>query len=242
MSLIQDEAITLRRLDYSETSQVLVFFTREHGRSRLIAKGIKRSTKKKYAVGIDLLERGRAVFTTGRSNHQGLGTLTEWRQIEAHLGLPDSLKRLYAAQYAAEITTAMTEDEDPHSQLYDSLADLLEKLSHGTDPLPAVIDYQCDLLYAAGFWPDLTRCVICDRLAPPGRAGYFSATQGGLVCRRCQENLPEKRLLPAKVLTALRQKDYSPGKAEEIFDLLDYAISQNWGKQTTLAHLVHPSS
>ena len=166
MPLIQDEAITLRRLDYSETSQVLVFFTREHGRKRLIAKGIKRSTKKKFAVGIDLLERGRAVFTTGRSNHQGLGTLAEWRQTDVHLGLRNNLQRLYAAQYASEITTAMTEDEDPHPQLYDALAELLEKLSDGSEPLPAVIDYQCALLHAAGFWPDLNRCVVCDRIAP----------------------------------------------------------------------------
>ena len=62
MAAVKDQAIVLRRLDYSETSQVLVFLTREHGLQRLIAKGIKRSTKKKYATGIDLLERGRLVF------------------------------------------------------------------------------------------------------------------------------------------------------------------------------------
>ena len=54
MTAIKDEAIVLRRLDYSETSQVLAFFTRDHGPRRLIAKGVKRSTKKKFATGIDL--------------------------------------------------------------------------------------------------------------------------------------------------------------------------------------------
>ena len=55
MPLVKDEAIVLRRLDSSESSQVLVFFTREHGPQRLIAKGIKRGTKQRFATGIDLL-------------------------------------------------------------------------------------------------------------------------------------------------------------------------------------------
>ena len=37
MPLIQDQAVVLRRLDYSETSQVLVLFTRDHGKVRAIA-------------------------------------------------------------------------------------------------------------------------------------------------------------------------------------------------------------
>ncbi len=61
MALISDRAIVLRRLDYSETSQILALFTREYGQVRVIAKGIKRSTRSRFAVGIDLLEVGQVV-------------------------------------------------------------------------------------------------------------------------------------------------------------------------------------
>ncbi len=37
MASVKDVAIVLRRLDYSETSQVLAMLTREHGQQRLIA-------------------------------------------------------------------------------------------------------------------------------------------------------------------------------------------------------------
>ncbi len=176
MAATKDQAIILRRLDYSESSQVLALFTREHGRQRLIAKGIKRGTRNKFATGIDLLERGAVVYIRHANRESSLGTLTEWRQVDLHLGLRESLHRWYAAQYAAEITAAMTEEADPQPELFDVLASLLAGLSGGDEPLPAVVRYQALLLTAAGLWPDLTRCVICDRPAPPNRAAYYSAT------------------------------------------------------------------
>ena len=98
MPAIKDEAITLRRLDYSETSQVLVFLTREHGCRRLIAKGIKRGTRQRFATGIDLLERGQIMFISKSQSDASLGTLTEWRQLDAYMGLRGDLRRLYSGQ------------------------------------------------------------------------------------------------------------------------------------------------
>lgn len=238
MAPIKDEAIVLRRLEYSETSQVLVFFAREHGRQRLIAKGIKRGTKKKFAVGIDLLERGGLMFLPCQRKAQGLGTLIEWRQTEAYLGLRGDLRRLYAGQYAAEITAAMTEDGDPHPPLFDALAGVLSTLQSADAPELPLIGYQRTLLREAGLWPDLTRCVICNRPAPEQRAGYYSAHQGGLVCRRCLPRVPENRLVPAAVLTALRENQYPAPLAREAFNLLDYTIAQTIGRPTTMSKFV----
>jgi len=238
MTAIKDEAIVLRRLDYSETSQVLAFFTREHGPRRLIAKGVKRSTKKKFATGIDLLERGQLVFVPKTRSEGALGTLTEWRQIDAHLGLRRDLGRLYAGQYAAEVTSAMTEEADPHPELFDAMAELLASLAAGGDGLPLLAGYQCVLLTAAGLWPDLTRCVMCDKPAPPHRAAYFSAHQGGLVCRDCEPTLPEKRKVTGATLTALRERSFAPGAARAAFDLLNYTISHTIGRQPALAKFV----
>jgi len=235
MGAIKDQAIVLRRLDYSETSQILAFLTREHGPRRLIAKGVKRSTKTKFAIGIDLLERGSVVFIPKTQGERSLATLTEWRQIEAYLGMRDNLRRWYAAQYAAEITSAMTEEADPHPELFDALVACLGTLAHCEDPLPLLADYQCALLTSAGLWPDLTRCVVCGRPAPPERAGYFSAHQGGLICRQCEPTLVEKRTIPAAILTALRSCRFDTTTARNAFEVLDYTISHAMGRAPALS-------
>lgn len=236
MPAVKDEAIVLRHLDYSETSQVLLVLTREHGPRRLIAKGVKRSTSKKFAVGIDLLERGHVVFIPKLSGEAGLATLSEWWQGEAHLGLRSRLASWYAAQYAAEITAAMTEEGDPHPEVFDALAGVLESLGAGeASVLSDLVRYQCALVMAAGLWPDLTRCVMCDRAAPPGRAGYYAAVQGGLVCRACMPRATSPRLVKAAVLAALRDLDITADIAEAAFNLLNETIATAIGRQPLAA-------
>lgn len=237
MPAIKDDALVLRRLDYSESSQVLVVLTRTHGLRRLIAKGAKRSTKTRFVPGIDLLERGWVVFLPGSRGDSHLGTLTEWLQTEAYLGLRTALPQWYAAQYAADVTVAAMEEAEPHVDLFDALAELLGALSAGRPPLPEVVGYQCALLRSLGLWPDLTRCVLCDRVAPPGRAAYYGFHQGGLVCSQCVPAAGQVRKVGAAVLTSLRESDWLPDTVGPALALLDETLRHLIGRGTLLGKL-----
>jgi DNA repair protein RecO (recombination protein O) len=238
MPAIKDQAVALRRLDYSETSQVLLFLTREHGPRRLLAKGIKRSTKKKPAAGIDLLEHGLLEFSSRAGGDSGLGMLMEWQQVNIYLGLRTGLDRLYAAQYAAEVTAGMVEEADPHPEVFDALVGLLEGLVAGGEALPLLTRYQATLLAGVGLWPDLTRCMLCDKPAPPGRAGFFSAGQGGLICRDCVNRVPEKTKVNASILDALRKGEFDNTTAPGSFEFLDYTFTHILARRPELSRFV----
>ena len=81
------QAICLRATDYSETSQVVAFLTREAGVVRMIAKGTKRA-KSKSGGAIDLMSEGEVVYTPSRSG--GLGTLVEFVETETHRDMASS--------------------------------------------------------------------------------------------------------------------------------------------------------
>ena len=88
MPLVTDRSICLRKTEYSETSQILTLFTREHGLLRVIAKGAHRRTKagaSKFDGGVDLLDIGSAVFSHDLA--KDLSTLCEWGLREGHLAL-----------------------------------------------------------------------------------------------------------------------------------------------------------
>src|SRR5438552_14107084 len=162
MAATHDEGIVLRRLDYSETSQVLAVFTREHGQQRLIAKGIKRSTKTRVGVGIDLLELGTVVWLRRPGKEDNLGTLTEWRQREVFPHLGHEVARCYAGQYAAEVTAQLTEVHDPHPHLFDGLVRLLVELAD-RPVVTALASYLWLLASEIGLRPELAHCVSCLR-------------------------------------------------------------------------------
>lgn len=244
MALIQDAGVTLQRLDFSETSQVLVFFTREHGKVRAIGKGLKRSTKARFAVGIDLLEIGDLVLSVRQPRQEALAILTEWKPRRALAGLREKLARLYAAQYVAEITAALTEDWDPHTAVFDGLLAGLEALSEAAEVLGAVIAFQRLLLQEIGSWPEFAECVACRR-RPPGQGDlFFSSLEGGLICRDCEGGHAEKRLVDRRALPLVRGETEVPAATtgtgfeattQAAFDVLNYHIAHLMGKEPRLA-------
>lgn len=245
MSVTRDQAVVLRRLDYSETSQVLALFTRDHGKVRAIAKGIKRGTKTRFAVGIDLLDIGHVLFTDRVDRRERLATITEWKQSLSLSGLRESLPRIQAAQYCAEITAALTEDWDPHVELFDALVEALHALAESTEPLSRVVRYQTLLLDAIGSLPRFDACVQCERDTD---LTHFSSFDGGMVCRHCESNQVEKRLVSAPTahrLQAWAVPGASLGEAPVAdlrgpFSLLNYHLSHLIGHEPALATALVP--
>jgi DNA repair protein RecO (recombination protein O) len=238
VALTKDMAIVLRRLDYSETSQVLAVFTREHGQLRLIAKGVKRSTKTRAATGIDLLEMGQVVFSLRAGHEDSLATLTEWRQEEGFAHLRKDLACLYAAQYAAEITSQLTEVHDPHVALFDALHGFLKALQE-EDAVTALVRYLWLLLREIGLRPDLGRCVSCGGPVEIRGPLYFSSREGGAICRDCEPAMVEKRRITSAIVRALSDEALSDkSSALSAFDLLDYHFTELMSRPPRTSHLL----
>ncbi|HUW82492.1 MAG TPA: DNA repair protein RecO [Phycisphaerae bacterium] len=244
MAAITDEAICLRRLDYSETSQVLVVLTRHHGKQRLIAKGIKRASKGQTPVGVDLLECGQATFVPRSAGSEALVPLTEWKQQDHFGGMRIELSRIYAAQYAAEITNLLTEEGDPHPAVFDALIELLGHLSgEAAAPVQALVRFQVHLLREAGLVPQLDRCVSCG-CPVSGRHGVFvSAWEGGVLCGDCEGPCVEKfRTNPAALQAVMLPLEAPGAAAGQAFDLLDYYITEATGRRPRLSELFRRAS
>lgn len=270
MASIRDDAVVLGRLDYSETSQVIVLFTREHGKVRAIAKGIKRGTKTRFAVGIDLLDVGQVMLSSRQERAAKLATVTEWKQTHSLSGLREKLFRIQAAQYASEITLQLTEDWDPHVELFDALVAILTALSEAAEALPATVTYQRSLLKSIGSLPRFDACVSCGRT---GDLTHFSSFEGGMICRHCGPGQVEKHeLTPATLCTlqeickvgtaqsadglrsAARNSNRSDGRAADKatptpamqsllagpFNVLNYHIAHLMGREPLLASKLVP--
>jgi DNA repair protein RecO (recombination protein O) len=233
MPVRSDQAIVLRLSDYSESSQIVTLFTARDGLVRLIAKGSRRGTRQRFAAGLDLLEHGEVGYAPARGD-AGLGTLTEWLQRDAFTGLRGTLLRQYAGLYAVELVSRLTEEYDPHPELFDALLKLLGQLAgqtSGSEPTPAeaavaLVGFQGALLKAIGYTPVLRQCVGCGQPRVRGTRAYFSSSAGGLLCRDCEMHHADKRRLSPAML------DDHPGDrwALEWFLLLDYHLTNVAGR------------
>jgi len=191
---LKSDALVLRKYDFRESSQIAHLFTRQFGKVRLIAKGVKKKSRS-FDGALDLLEIGSACWIERGSG--GLGILTEWRQQRAFPAMRSRLDAWYTGLYLAELLDSLTEDHDPHPLLFDRLPSALDALADPAIAPAASIGFRLLLLREVGIYPMFERCVLCgwdsdDEL-------HFSPSAGGTVCRDCEMHVFDKRPLSPAV-------------------------------------------
>lgn len=181
MPVITDTAICIRRWDFSETSQTVSLFTREHGIIRGLAKGAKRE-KGNFSGGLDVLTRGEVVVNikppgSGRE----LALITAWHLQELYRVLRQNLRANRAALYMADLVHHMLQEQDPHPGVFDALAAALEELNDPKAIEPGLLRFQWALLSDTGYQPELRRDAQSGAALPEDGTLEFSARAGGLV-------------------------------------------------------------
>ncbi len=243
---IKDRALCLRATDYSETSQIVTLFGRLSGKIRAIAKGSKRA-KSAFDGPIEALSFGDIVFSGARK--EGLATLTEFQQQPVPGRLRGHLFTLNSALFAAELLDRLTDEYDPHPDLFDHLIQFFEDVEAGRlesgrrDILLRLVLFQLVLLHEVGLRPVLSACANCKRpLASERGESYFSHAANGLVCRDCEMSFPDKILLrpgAAKYLTDVTQIGTADEKAlDEIERVLVHHFTGILGYRPKMAEYV----
>jgi len=217
--LTKDIAICIRATDFSETSQIVTFFTRENGKISAIAKGAKRP-KSAFDGPIEIFAHGKIVFSD--SNKEKLATLTEFQQQGGLTHLSNNLFVLHCCLFAVELLNSMTGDYDPHPQLFDSFLHFLRNVdeqrtmnNEQSDILSFLILFQLSLLKEVGLIPVLDYCVNCKTTqaspsATPRQARdefYFSSSANGLICRDCEASFPDKIKLTKNAVDCLSNRE-----------------------------------
>ena len=182
----RDAAICIRAYDYSETSQVLGFLTRENGVLRVMAKGTKRP-KGKSGGAVDLMAQGDLSYT--QKNLDALAILVEFSESVSRRAIRRNARRLNAGLFCVELTGLLLAEGDPHPEVYDLLNKTLDRLAHDDAPIPAVLAwFQWRLLRFVGLLGGMDHCVSCGlevaEFAARKDAG-FSSQLGGLLCDGC---------------------------------------------------------
>jgi DNA repair protein RecO (recombination protein O) len=204
MPLVRDRCLCVRKVEYSETSQILTLFGQTHGLVSVIAKGAHRRTKagsSKFDGGIDMLDVGHAVFTfdPGRELH----TLTEWKLAEGNLPLHSNLRGMYLGLFAAELVSVLVELHDPHPELYTRLESTVAGLASDRRE-ELFLAFHLDLLEQAGLLSDLSTCVQCGRVVESTEPVSFSPSRGGVVCSNCERSAPDRMRMNPRLLGLAR--------------------------------------
>jgi DNA repair protein RecO (recombination protein O) len=184
MALVASRAIVLRRYRLGETSRVIVCYTRDYGKVRLVAKGVRKGGGRFGGALEPFVVSGVVFYLTpgrGLSLVSQAGVEQEFQRLRA-----DVTRQSYAAA-ALELLNELVPDYAPDPALFDLAERALERFNDAApDRLDHVLwHFEMDLAALLGYAPELGLCVVCER--PAGAGASLSAAAGGAVCRACAE-------------------------------------------------------
>lgn len=192
------DAVVLRHSDWGEADRLLTLYSRERGKLRAIAKGVRKVQSRK-AGHLEPFTRVIIMLAKG----QDLWIVTQAEASNLFQPIREDLQKMGQAAYVVELLDRFTYEEGQNWQLYKLLTDTLERLSAVEDTFIPVRYYEMRLLDLLGFRPLLFECAACgEKIA--ARDQYFSADLGGVLCPKCADRGQSRRQVSLEALRFLR--------------------------------------
>lgn len=192
------DAVVLRHRDMGEADRLLWLYTRQYGKLRAVAKGVRKILSRK-AGHLEPLTQVSLQLAEGR----GLPIVTQAQTQHAFLPLREDLTLTGYALYVLELIDRFMPDEEPLPALYDLLVQTLQRLTAADDVRLAVRYYEIRLLDLLGFRPQLFQCVSCGKKIQP-EDQFFGFMAGGVLCPSCGDGQPHTRPISQDALRYLR--------------------------------------
>ncbi|HET9173722.1 MAG TPA: DNA repair protein RecO [Candidatus Saccharimonadales bacterium] len=166
MNQLLTQGIILSRTDYGEADRIITLLTPDHGKLRLMAKGVRR-VKSKLAGGIELFSISHIAFIQGRGE---VGTLVSTRLITHYGDIVKDITRVQAGYDLIKVMNKATEDE-PEKEYFVLLNDAFSVLNDASIDLVLIKTwFSAQLLGLSGHQPNLQSDAAGSALNP--RATY----------------------------------------------------------------------
>lgn len=192
------EAVVLRHTNLGEADRLLWLYTREFGKTRAVAKGVRKPRSRK-AGHLEPFTQVILMLALTRD----IPLITQAETVDAHMALRDDLVLIGYTSYVIELLDRFTYEEGANLPLYRLLTDTLSRLNNQIDPLVTLHYYEIRLLDLTGFRPQLFHCARCENEIRPENQ-YFSAASGGVLCPTCGHNESTAHQISMDALRYLR--------------------------------------
>lgn len=239
MREVDDDAVVLRTYSSGEADRVVVLWTRGHGKVRVIAKGVRKTTSRLGGtlevlgyVRVNLVQTRGEFYVARHVSH-----------LERFVTLRSSYERITAGFAVVEMVDAIPVDDVVDDALFEVLVRVLGALDNPTfAPTLVPASFGLRLLEFDGSLPVLEVCGNCARDVP---LVAFDAAAGGALCATCRSGSPlspdalslMRRIVGGDLAGVLRE---TPASAGEVTALVHQALEVHLGRRLRAARSTAP--
>lgn len=196
MNSEKTDGVVLRIIEFSESSCIVTWFTRDFGKVTTLAKGARRR-KNPFEGAIDVLSFSKIVFLHKTSD--ALDLLTEAKLERRFRTAARDLQRTYCGYHLLELLNCLTDPYDAHPRLYDQLEQVVKRLESNEGMSSLITWFELQMLKELGHSPEWKYCVNCGVEIERQTRVAFAPVEGGVVCRKCRVGRRQVMSLATKV-------------------------------------------
>lgn len=235
MSLYRANGVVLRTIKLGEADRIVTLCTKERGKVRAVAKGVRKTTSK-FGGRLEPMSHVAVQCYEGRE----LDLITQAETLHAFRSVREDLDRVRRAISMMEAVDSIVQEGEVNVRLYQMLVSALQALESHDSPL-VLSSFYWKLLKLEGLSPMLDRCVSCgvteDLVA-------FDLGEGGILCRTCRRGVaitPDalgllRRVLGGDLARVLREEHGATGF--ELEHLADISMETHLERRLRSRHVL----
>lgn len=153
MAIIKSEAVILKSDNYRETSKIITFFSKSHGKLKGIAKGV-RSSKSRWGGALQSMAYINIMFYYKENG--GLFLISNAEYEKSHQAIQGDYDKMQVGYRMIELINRTTADSQENPALFSLLVDSLGSLNDATKNYVNVLfNFEFRLIKILGFGMDL---------------------------------------------------------------------------------------
>ena len=193
----ETEGIVLKSFDFRETSKIVVFFSKDFGIIKGLAKGCRANRKK---FGFSLEDFCYDYLSFYQSKKGNIHLLGKCEVKNYYPNIRENLLKSVLVSYWSEVLEGMTKGKD--KPLFDFFLSCLEYLECQKE-IPVLLKpyFELNVLRLSGYSPLLDYCVSCKQNPSESK---FSAKQGGILCPGCYSKDGRAISIPRGIIPILQ--------------------------------------
>ena len=209
MPLYKTQGIVIKSYNYGEANKILVIFTRDYGKIRAVAKGIRR-TKSKFGASLELFSCSN-IMVHWKENSD-LYLITQTSIVNSFKKIRNDLEKICRGSYMLEIINEMLPERAKHANIYYLLCGALTLLESDMDPEKIMRWYEIKMLEFLGFGLRTSRCVSCRNAAIDKNKSCVNFRLGGILCSACSSNHEHSATVSKNAIDLLNTIKSADGK------------------------------
>lgn len=180
MARRQSESIVLKSFDTGEQDKIIVFFSKDVGIFKGVAKGARKFGNR-FGSSLEPMSHV-DVFYYEKENRE-LVTVSDCDIIESFFDIQNDLETSFTLSYFAELIEEFFPLQSKDDTLYRLLLSTLRSLKAGSDLDFTSAYFEAWFLKLSGILPDFKRCKKCREAI--SSVSWLSHNKDGVFCNRC---------------------------------------------------------